>query len=588
MTISGSFRAVAVELASHRAGGNGFLPEAYMFRFAVLALAVVCVGCAGTPSSRGAFVRATPSDTAAGAAAGGPATVLTGGSAVDSILDDELVAELRLQADSLADAEALDRLATAHAPGDGNDPELAGAGGKGDVTWDIDVETFGGHDRVQYWLDFFQGRSRDRFGIWLERLPLYEGMIRERFQARGLPTDLVYLALIESGMSNSAVSRARAVGMWQFMAPTARYYGLRIDSWVDERRDPFKATDAAARFLVDLNRQFGSLYLAAAAYNAGGGRISRSIDRMHGGREDDIVWSDSTFFQLYDTQLLHRETRDYVPKLIAAALIAKEPERYGFTRPDVAPLTYDSLVVQGQVGLDVVARLADTTLAAVRDLNRQYIRLATPPTGTWVIRVPSGLGEQTAEAYAKLPPNRRVTTQVHLVKRGEVLGRIARRYGVTVREIERANPKLQKRGPRAGERIVIPIGPGSTALARADDAAASPSAPAGSRIHVVKRGETISEIAEQYGVSQASLRSWNGLRRSSLIRVGQRLKVGAGSRPAPGVASPSVAVKTHVVRRGDTLSGLARRYGVSVESLRRANGLSSDAIRAGAKLKIPA
>src|SRR5690606_34430784 len=193
----------------------------------------------------------------------------------------------------------------------------------------------------------------------------------------------------------------------------------------------------------------------AAAYNAGGGRISRSIDRLHGD-DDEVVWSDSTFFQLYDTQLLHRETRDYVPKLIAAALIAKEPARYGFSVPDIEPLTYDSIIVTGMVGLDVVARLADTTLAAVRDLNRHYIRLATPPSGTWVVRVPSGLGEQTAAEYAKLPPNRRVTTQEHLVRRGEVLGRIARKYGVTVKEIERANPKLQKRGPRAGERIVIP------------------------------------------------------------------------------------------------------------------------------------
>ena len=552
-----------------------------MSRIALLALAVVCAGCA--PSARGSLATAAP-DQVPGGSTGELSEPPANGAAEpsDSILNSEIVAELRLQADSLADAEALDRLAAAHAP-DGRDvPGIAGAPGKGDVTWDIDVETFGTHDRVQYWLDFFQDRSRARFGIWLERLPLYEGMIRERLEARGLPTDLVYLALIESGMSNSAVSRSRAVGMWQFMAPTARYYGLKIDSYVDERRDPFKATDAAARYLADLNKQFGSLYLAAAAYNAGGGRISRSIDRLHGD-SDEVVWSDSTFFQLYDTQLLHRETRDYVPKLIAAALIAKEPTRYGFTVPEVAPLTYDSIVVTGMVGLDVVARLADTTLAAVRDLNRQYIRLATPPSGTWVVRVPEGLGERTAEEYAKLPPSRRVTTQVHLVKRGEVLGRIARKYGVTVREIERANPKLQKRGPRAGERIVIPIGPGSTAIARSDEAASSP-APSKSRTHLVKRGETLSEIAEEYGVSQAKLREWNGLNRAGSIRAGQRLKVGA----APAASAARSATKTHVVRSGDTLSGLAQRYGVSVKSIRQANGLRNDRIKAGAKLKIPA
>ncbi len=555
-----------------------------MPRLAVLAIAVVCAGCAG--AARGSLATAPaahdPSAAQSPPSAEPAAVAAQDSAAVDSILDTEIVAELRLQADSLADAEALDRLAAAHAPDDGSGP-MAGDG-KGDVTWDIDVETFGTHARVQYWLDFFQGRSRERFGIWLERLPLYEQMIRERLQARGLPTDLVYLALIESGMSNSAVSRAKAVGMWQFMAPTARYYGLRIDQYVDERRDPFKATDAAARYLADLHRQFGSLYLAAAAYNAGGGRISRSIGRLHG--DDEAEWSDSTFFQLYDTQLLHRETRDYVPKLIAAARIAKEPARYGFSVPAVAPLTYDSIVVKGMVGLDVVARLSDTTLAAIRDLNRQYIRLATPPSGTWVIRVPAGLGERTAAGYAELPPNRRGTTQIHLVKRGEVLGRIARRYGVRVSDIERANPVLKRRMLRAGERIVIPIGPGSTALARADDAGTRSAASSGarstasatSRTHLVKRGETLSGISRRYGVSQANLRAWNGLDRAGHIRIGQRLRLTA----------PEAPVRTHVVRRGDTLSELAERYGVSVRAIRAANGLRSDAIRAGTKLKIPA
>lgn len=548
-----------------------------MSRLAVLALAAVC-GCAGSAPLQGSLEEPAPASLSA--SAGTQAAPAPSDPTTDSILNTEIVAELRLQADSLADAEALARLAAAHSPDGGTGPGLSGPAGKGDVTWDIDVETFGSHDRVQYWLDFFQGRSRDRFGIWLERLPQYEDMIRERLQARGLPTDLVYLALIESGMSNSAVSRSRAVGMWQFMAPTARYYGLRIDSWVDERRDPFKATDAAARYLADLNRQFGSLYLAAAAYNAGGGRISRSIGRLHGAA-DESTWSDSTFFQLYDTQLLHRETRDYVPKLIAAALIAKEPARYGFTRPDVAPLGYDSIVVDGMVGLDVVARLADTTLAAIRDLNRQYIRLATPPSGEWIVRIPPGLGEQTAVAYAELPPSRRVTTRTHLVRRGEVLGRIAIRYGVRVAEIERANPKLRTRPLLAGERIVIPIGPGSTALARADEAAAAPARPASgvTRTHLVKRGETLSEIAERYGVSQAKLRGWNGLNRAGHIRAGQHLKLG----PAAAAAK----TKTHLVRRGDTLSEIAERYGITVQSLRRANNLRSDAIRAGTKLRIP-
>ncbi|TMC60963.1 MAG: lytic transglycosylase domain-containing protein [Chloroflexi bacterium] len=193
------------------------------------------------------------------------------------------------------------------------------------MSWDIDVDTYNSHNRVQYYLDFFQGPGRERMGIWLTRMPRYEGMIRARLQEQGLPGDLVYLALIESGFSNAATSRAKAVGMWQFMKGTARGYGLRVDSWVDERRDPYRATDAAVRHLKHLNDRFGSLYLAAAAYNAGAGKVSRGVRRLPDDDDADSLNSDATFFRLYDTKLLRRETKDYVPKLIAAARIAKEP-----------------------------------------------------------------------------------------------------------------------------------------------------------------------------------------------------------------------------------------------------------------------
>ncbi len=255
---------------------------------------------------------------------------------VDSLIPaEELAAETRQAADSAADEEVLEALAeatptdaeaaTADIPIEGNDTKvLANA-----VTWDIDVETYNSHHRVKWYLDFFLGPGRQRMGIWLDRMQRYEPMIRERLARENMPGDLVYLALIESGFSNTATSRAKAVGMWQFMKGTAKFYDLRVDSWVDERRDPFLATDAAVRHLRDLNARFGSLYLAAAAYNAGSGRVSRGLRRL---RDDDAGRSsDAAFFRLYDTRLLRRETKDYVPKLIAAAVIAKEPARYGFS-----------------------------------------------------------------------------------------------------------------------------------------------------------------------------------------------------------------------------------------------------------------
>ena len=414
-------------------------------------------------------------------------------------------------------------------------------------------------------------------------------MIRARLQAAGLPGDLVYLALIESGFSNTATSRARAVGMWQFMKGTARLYGLRIDRWVDERRDPIKATDAAARHLKDLTEMFGSYYLAAAAYNAGAGRVSRGLNRLPDD-DNDTIPSDATFFRLYDTKLLRRETKDYVPKLIAAAMIAKEPTKYGFpTMPPEAAATYDSIVVPDQTGLDVIARLADTTVAAIRELNPQYLRLTTPPGSTSVVRVPTGLGEATAVAYVDLPAGKRMSYREHVVKSGETVGGLAKRYGVDAADIMASNPRLRSRTLRAGQLVIVPTaGPLAAEVARQ---LAAPEASEGD-FHRVRRGETLRLIARRYGVSQHQLQVWNRLGKGTRLRSGQRLRVSA---PDVAVRSTSKARTkaakghSHVVRPGETLSGLARRYGVSVQALRAANGLPEDAtLKRGARLKIPA
>jgi membrane-bound lytic murein transglycosylase D len=507
--------------------------------------------------------------------------------AVDTLVPpEELAAELHEAADSAADEEVLDALADAkpteeeakHAEASiaGDDSEkLAEA-----VTWDIDVETYNSHHRVQWYLSFFQRQGRERMGIWLNRMQRYEPMIRERLAQEGLPGDLVYLALIESGFSNTATSRAKAVGMWQFMKGTAKFYDLRVDSWVDERRDPFKATDAAVRHLRDLNQRFGSLYLAAAAYNAGGGRLSRGLRKLRPDPEETNA--DAAFFRLYDTRLLRRETRDYVPKLIAAALIAKEPVRYGFTVTPAEPLVYDSIVVPTMTGLDVIARLADTTVAAIRELNPQFLRLATPPATASVVRLPPGRGPMTVAAYVELPPDKRVTFVEHFVQRGETLGHIARKYRVSSRLLQEANPRVNPRRLRPGQRLVVPTGGAiSSSMARH---MSDPKPAAGtntSGYHRVRWGETLSEIADEYGVSQRDLKSWNKLDTKGSIRAGQRLRV------APRGTKASSA-RTHLVRRGDTLSGLAKRYGVSVSELRRANGLSErETLKAGESLKIP-
>lgn len=509
------------------------------------------------------------------------------------------------ETDSAADAAMLDKLANA-TPGDslGSDSAApASTGGakaiSSGATWDIDVNSFQNHERVQFYLDFFQGPARDRMAIWLQRLPRYDAMIRSAFAAESLPGDLEYLALIESGFSNSATSRARAVGMWQFMKGTGRMYGLRIDKWVDERRDPIKATPAAARYLKDLQERFGSLYLAAAAYNAGGGRVSRGLARLEDDDgADDEAASDSTFFRLYDTRYLRRETRDYVPKLIAAALIAKEPERYGFTAVSpAAPFAYDSIVVPDATGLDVIAHLADTSIQAIRELNPQYLRMATPPDDPSVVRVPVGAGEKVAEGYAELPPSRRLTFHEHFVSKGETIGAIALHYHVSQEDIRLANPKVSPKRLRIGMRLIIPVS-GVAFDPRAAALAEEPDTPrrrhATGATHLVRNGESWWTISREYGVTISNLRKWNDAGPAASLRIGQRIRVSGGTaavaarRSASSRPRSAAASGTHKVRYGETLSGLAERYGVTLAALRRLNAMApGEPLRSGMVLRIP-
>jgi len=405
---------------------------------------------------------------------------------------------------------------------------ILGATDEAGAIFDIDVTSFSANRRVLEYLEFFQLDARDRFEIWLSRLGRYEGMIRERLRARKLPEDLVYLTLIESGLSNTAVSRARAVGMWQFMTGTGRMYGLQIDPWVDERRDPFKATDAAVNHLADLVERLGSVYLAAAAYNAGAGRIERGIRRLPG--EPDSV-SDETFFQIADRRLLRRETRDYVPKLIAAALIAKQPGRYGFTEiQPLPPLLFDEVTIPDATGLDVLARLADTSVAALLELNPHFVRGITPPGRGVVVRVPRGTGARVAERFTELPVNERITFVDHYVAQGQTLSQIAQRYRVSVTMLRGANPHLRGNALRVGQRIIVPMS-GRVVPPSAWSTPPEPryrrtagGGPAAGR-HRVQAGETASVIARRYGVGLMALLNANGMTMGSVIRPGDWLRI---------------------------------------------------------------
>ncbi len=490
------------------------------------------------------------------------------------------------------------------------------------VSWDIDVTTWGDHERVQFYLNFFEQQAHPRFQIWIERMPVYEPMIRQKLQAANMPTDLVYLALIESGFSNSAISRTRAVGMWQFMPRTGKEYGLRIDSWVDERRDPVKATAAALEFLSDLYQRFGSYYLAAAAYNAGGGKISRGLKRIGAtptvtlasttpapvdGEEaltedDEEGFSDADFFKLYDTKHIRRETKDYVPKLIAAARIAKEPQRYGFlpASPEIAPYPLDSLVVSGMTGLDVVAGLSDTSLAYIRELNPSYLRLVTPPGTNSVVRLPAGRQGATQAAYDVLPAAERVTFAYYTAKKGDTPAKVAQHYGVAVGVLYEANSWMRSGGAiKAGRQVVVPTGGSeSIVVARQVTIARDPASGSRGGYHTVRKGETLGGIARRYHMSTSQLKSMNGLH-SNTIRIGQKLRVsGSASRSSTtqiasrdhakggGGSSSGGSTVKYKVRSGDTLSGIAKRYGVTVSSIKEINNLGGG-LKAGTTIRIP-
>jgi membrane-bound lytic murein transglycosylase D len=262
--------------------------------------------------------------------------------------------------------------------------------------WDIPVVR---NDAVEHFVDLFTGRRSGLMADYLKRSGRYEGMIRQKLRRAGMPEDLVYLSMIESGFNPNARSHVNAVGLWQFMAPTARGYGLRVDGYVDERRDPEKSTDAALRYLRDLHDQLGSWYLAAAAYNGGDGRVSRALQAETGRARGK---TDADFWRI--RHRLPRETREYVPLMVAAALVGKEPEKYGLG--DVArwmPVETDTVSVPGGIDLAVVARAAGVSEREVTRLNSHLVQKMTPPgKKPFPVSIPEGRAEQFAAAFPAL------------------------------------------------------------------------------------------------------------------------------------------------------------------------------------------
>lgn len=375
------------------------------------------------------------------------------------------------------------------------------------------------NERVEAWINYFQNVIPERFALYLERKGRYEAMVREKLREQGMPQDLIYLSLIESGINPNAYSRARAVGMWQFISSTARMYDLEVSAFVDERRDPEKSTDAALRYLSDLYDQFDSWYLAAAAYNGGPGRISRGLRRVENG----------TFWDLADRQLLRAETRNYVPKLIAATIIGHDPERYGFG--DVVkqePWDYETVRIPDATSFDVLAEAAGTDEETLRELNPQFPQRVTPPGREVDVRIPPAGAVEFEARYAAIPLDERVSWTFHTVTRGQTLGQIAGRYGVSVSAIRAANNNVDPRRLGIGQRLVIPsparVAQASTPRSSSAASAAALETQQGPVTVVVRRGDSLWSIARRFSVSTRQIMDWNGLS-STLIKPGDRLEI---------------------------------------------------------------
>jgi membrane-bound lytic murein transglycosylase D len=315
------------------------------------------------------------------------------------------------------------------------------------ISWDLPNLD---HDRVDYWVDRFSGSKRDDFTRFLERSGRYVPMISAKLEERGMPQDLIYLAMIESGFNPKAYSSANASGLWQFIAETGQRYGLDVNRAVDERNDPEKATDAALTYLTELYDRFGSWYLAAAAYNTGENRVGR-IMREETGSEKG---TEESYYQIWDR--LPRETRDYVPLMIAAARITKDPHKFGFGDVKLeAPLSYEEIVVDPATPLPAVAEAAGVKLQDIKQLNPQLKLNRTRNDMRSVIRVPNGTRTAFLVNWPKVREEKTYAVQEYRIRSGDSLLGIAKRHGVSVQAIKDANAL---RGSRiiAGKTLKIP------------------------------------------------------------------------------------------------------------------------------------
>ncbi|HEY3452919.1 MAG TPA: LysM peptidoglycan-binding domain-containing protein [Myxococcales bacterium] len=445
---------------------------------------------------------------------------------------------------------------------------------KAKALYDIPIDK---HPLVAEFIHFFQVPGRKHFVRWLSRSGRYLPMMKKALREAGLPEDTVYLSMIESGFAPAVQSKAKAVGLWQFIEPTGKRFGLRVDFWEDERRDPVKSTYAAAAYLKELYTEFGDWRLAWAGYNSGAGTVRLAVKKA----------SSADFWTQIETKRAYKqETRHYVPKLMAAALISKHTKSFGFQDSEIPPeppLDYEDAEVPEATDLEVVARAAGTTVDLLKDLNPSLRRWCTPPSKSssdvYKIHLPPGTAERFAEEFPKIAPKDRMHFVVHLVGKGDTLSKIALRYGSASEAIMRANGLRDSRYLKLRSELVVPVPRGGGGAAREalvqsarrqgfkaapsdEEVPAAPPPPrktksgalAGSTrtvtengktrtVYAVADGDSLWSIARRFDVKVAQLKDWNGMVGAAKLHIGEELNVypGAKAEPKPQEARAQAA-----------------------------------------------
>lgn len=382
------------------------------------------------------------------------------------------------------------------------------------------------NSKVNYFIDFFQNRGHASFAKWLSRSERYIPLMREILRKEGMPEDLVYLAMIESGFTPQAVSVANAVGPWQFISGTGKRYDLKINEWIDERRDPIKSTVAAALYLKELYALFNNdWYLAAAGYNAGENKILRAIN----------MYETRDFWEISKGSYLARETKDYVPKLLAAAIIAKEPAKYGFADIAYLPaLDLDTVEITSRTDLDLIARLIDVPYSTLKELNPELRRWSTPPNyPNYLLKLPKGKKGFLTEKLAMVPEDQRYTERIaysrYRAKKQDTLKSVAARFNTTPERIAELN-HLKTSAKVRGRTLLVPVQSAvNTKSAHkfkpAETAQAARGESRKNLYYTVKKGDTLYALAKKFKVTTAILSAWNNMTEKVALKPGKRIIV---------------------------------------------------------------